>query len=265
MVHGSGPLDRDARVGNTAIFKELADAMTGHGIATFRYDKRNYYYRLALSVRPDVTIEEEVIEDAVAALKHVGATTRCTLLLGHSLGAYLAPRIATAEPALAGMILLAPAGRPMDQVLLGQFDFLLQHTNTNEGVKKRLEDSRKQLLDARGETGKQQKRGVFGEAAWRFFDSYDPFNDWKQHKLPTLALFAENDYQVTQADYRAWNRFAVDEPLLSVAMIPGVNHVFFPYEGLPSPAVYERGGVISPDVIKKISDFVQKTCRPKQA
>ena len=42
LVHGSGPNDRNETNGNTAIFRDLAQALSRQGIAVLRYDKRTY-------------------------------------------------------------------------------------------------------------------------------------------------------------------------------------------------------------------------------
>ena len=67
------------------------------GIATLRYDKRTFAFRGKLDPKTvaRMTVREEVIEDAAAALQFVGQMAEVdparVFLLGHSLGATLAP------------------------------------------------------------------------------------------------------------------------------------------------------------------------------
>ena len=67
LVHGSGPNDRDETVGANHVFKDIAEGLSSRGIVVLRYDKRTYAYR---SVVPrNIGIDDEVIQDAVAAVK----------------------------------------------------------------------------------------------------------------------------------------------------------------------------------------------------
>ena len=45
MVHGSGPSDMDERVMKLTPFKDLAEGLAGHGIASLRFDKRTYAHK----------------------------------------------------------------------------------------------------------------------------------------------------------------------------------------------------------------------------
>ena len=65
LIHDDGPYDMHMTLGETAVFDDIADLFGDMGIAVLRYNKRTYQY-------PDCavdTIEEEVIEDAVTAIR----------------------------------------------------------------------------------------------------------------------------------------------------------------------------------------------------
>ena len=70
LVHGSGPNDRDETVGPNRPFRDLAWGLASQGIAVFRYDKRTRVYAGKLNLR-NITVEQEVIEDALLALNAV--------------------------------------------------------------------------------------------------------------------------------------------------------------------------------------------------
>ena len=44
FVHGSGSSNMDENVGKLTPFKDLADGLAKHGIASIRYDKRSFSY-----------------------------------------------------------------------------------------------------------------------------------------------------------------------------------------------------------------------------
>ena len=127
LVHGSGPNDRDETIGPNKPFKDLAWGLASQGIAVLRYDKRTKVYPEKMAALKTLTVKEETIDDAVAAVELLRQTPNIdpqrVFVLGHSLGGYLAPRIAQADTDLAGLIILAGAARPLE-------DLMLEQTNT---------------------------------------------------------------------------------------------------------------------------------------
>ena len=128
LVHGSGPQDRDETVGGTRVFQDLAQGLASRGIAVLRYEKRTKAYQKELAGARDMTLNDEVVDDAVAALAVLrvspGVDPAKVFVLGHSLGAMLAPRIASRGDRPGGVILLAAPSRPMSEVVRDQVEAL---------------------------------------------------------------------------------------------------------------------------------------------
>src|SRR5512140_2903116 len=124
LVHGSGPQDRDESIGGLRPFQDLAQGLASRGIAVLRYEKRTKVYRKEMAAAGDVTVKEEVLDDALAAFRLLretpGVDRQRLFVVGHSLGALLAPRIAALDGALLGAVLLASPSRPMSEVVLDQ-------------------------------------------------------------------------------------------------------------------------------------------------
>ena len=59
LVHGSGPGDRDATVGQIKQFKDLALGLASRGIAVLRYDKRTRVHANLMRDLPGLTVKEE--------------------------------------------------------------------------------------------------------------------------------------------------------------------------------------------------------------
>ncbi|MDI6863441.1 MAG: DUF3887 domain-containing protein, partial [Pseudothermotoga sp.] len=100
LVHGSGPNDRDETIGPNKPFKDIAWGLASRGIAVLRYDKRTKVYPEECARMVDTfTINDETVDDAVNALnllkKFEKIDEKAIFVLGHSLGATMAPRIAT--------------------------------------------------------------------------------------------------------------------------------------------------------------------------
>ncbi len=99
LVHGSGPQDRDETIGPNKPFRDLAWGLGSKGVAVLRYVKRTKAYAGKLAKAMDLTVKEEVLDDALAAVdllrKVQGVDPNKIFVLGHSLGAMAAPRLAS--------------------------------------------------------------------------------------------------------------------------------------------------------------------------
>lgn len=123
IVAGSGPTDRNGNNPGlwTDTYKILADSLAARGIASLRYDKRG----IGRSIVPDLREEdmrfETGIDDAAAWIAWLGkrGTFSRIVVAGHSEGA-LVGMVAAGRGGVNGMITLAGAGYPMDEVLKWQ-------------------------------------------------------------------------------------------------------------------------------------------------
>src|SRR5262249_52803909 len=145
LVHGSGAHDADETIGPNKPFRDLAWGLAARGVASLRYEKRTYTHPKKLAEhKGPFTVKEEVVDDAVAAvrlaLSHKEVNAKKVFLLGHSLGGLMAPRVGEQEPRLRGLILLAGCTRPLEDLVLEQFDYLASlHDKLTEDDKKELE------------------------------------------------------------------------------------------------------------------------------
>lgn len=98
LVHGSGPHDMDETIGPNKPFKDLAEGLASKGVATLRYYKRTKRYPNEVMKEPEINIYNEVVDDALEAIKLAAAHDKLDekklFVLGHSLGGMLAPKIA---------------------------------------------------------------------------------------------------------------------------------------------------------------------------
>lgn len=98
MVHGSGANNMNESIGKLNLFKDLSEQLGDNGIASIRYDKRVFTYLDKISKDYSFTIYDEVIDDAISALKILKNDVRIDennlFIVGHSFGGQLAPVIA---------------------------------------------------------------------------------------------------------------------------------------------------------------------------
>ena len=123
MVHGSGPSNMDEKVMKLTPFKDLAEGLAGHGIASIRYDKRTFVYARKMK-KLNVTVREETIDDALLAadlLRQIPEIDGGNIfILGHSMGAMLAPRIDADGANAKGLILMAGTPYRLEEVVINQ-------------------------------------------------------------------------------------------------------------------------------------------------
>ncbi|AKF85217.1 hypothetical protein MFUL124B02_10540 [Myxococcus fulvus 124B02] len=253
LVHGSGPHDRDETVGPNKPFKDLAEGLSSRGIAVLRYDKRTKVY--AQQSAAGISMDDEVVVDAVAAVETLKARAdidpKHIFVVGHSLGALLAPEIAVRAAPVAGAVLLAPPGRAPWDIILAQLRYLEQPPELIASIEKDVE-----LLKA-GTLGDKKLLGA-PAAYWRDWASRDGVAMATKLARPPLILRGERDYQVTEEDVAVWKKGL---PRAEVVTIPGANHLFIQGTGKPHPAEYQTPGNVDARVIDTLSAFIRTSSR----
>ncbi len=268
LLHGSGSHDRDETLMVNKPFRDLAWGLATRGIAVLRFEKRNYAHTAKLmKMRESVTLKEEVIDDALAAAallrKHKEIDPKRIFILGHSLGALVAPRVGEQDPALAGLILLAGNSRPLEDLVIEQYEYLLPLQEA-DGKKREeiLADLRKKVArvkDAKlsAETpGKELPLGAPG-AYWKALKEYDQAATAAKLKMPLLVLQGERDYQVTMADFAGWKKALAGRKDVTLKSYPALNHLFMEGKGKSKPDEYTRAGHVAPEVIDDVAAWVK--------
>ena len=211
LVHGSGPSDMDESAYALKPFRDIANALTKAGVAVLRYDKRTYTYGEAIAAgdMTAFTVEEETIQDAIAAGRLLAGDPRVDperiCVLGHSLGAMLAPRIvAESGDLFCGMILACGTNATLLDVIVQQ--------NKDAAASLPLEERmqafsviglmQNQAEALPGKTAEQAKEtAIAGQCAYYFWEML-------QHPAPaaqltalakdTLIINGSRDFQVNQ-------------------------------------------------------------------
>ena len=242
MVHGSGASNMDEKVMKLTPFKDLAEGLAAHGIATLRYDKRSFAHGRKLLKRygSELTVKEEVIDDALLAVQMLKSDPRVdprrVHVLGHSMGAMLAPRIDAEGAGARGLIMMAGTPYRLEDIVLRQ---LKQGGASASPLRliARLEDrifSGKfdGLYDLDDETAKR-KRFAGGTTLYYFKEMgrRTAADYLLESDKPVLIMQGGKDFQVlAQDDFAQFQRLLVGRENTSYKLYPELNHCFV--EGL---------------------------------
>jgi dienelactone hydrolase len=245
FVHGSGASNMDEKVGKLTPFKDLAEGLASHGIASIRYDKRTFThgFKMATDKKLEVTVMEETIDDAILAAELLKQDHRIDperiFIIGHSMGGMLAPRIDAQGGNFRGLIIMAGSPRKLEEIMFDQNEMVLKTTKgfvhwiVRKQVAKlsRLFDGLYQLTDQQA-----KKKKVGGGTTLYYFKEMGshPAEDYlKNLEKPMLILQGEKDFQASaEKDFAAYKALLADKANVTFRLYPGLNHAFV-------PAVYE--------------------------
>ena len=239
LVHGSGSSNMDEKVGKLTPFKDIALGLAQRGVATLRYDKRSFAHglKMVLDKKHPITVWEETIEDALLASQLLRADTRIdpdrVFLIGHSMGAMLAPRIECSGGDFRGLILLAGSPRRLEEIMLEQMAEAMagmpgfaQKIAGKQRAK--FETLFRGLYDLSDEEAKAKKAGG-GTTLYYFKEMGQPtVAQWlDKTRKPMLVMQGGDDFQVKAAvDFEMYRELLSHRENVTFRLYPGLNHAF---------------------------------------
>jgi dienelactone hydrolase len=270
LVHGSGPQDRDETMPPNKPFRDLAWGLASQGIAVLRYEKRSHVYPASLGRVDSLTVKEEVLDDALSAVTLLRdrpeVDAQHIFVLGHGLGGYLAPRLGEACPQIGGLIILAGAARPLEDVILDQMIYVLSLSTADPLARQqRLAVLKKKVAlvkdPTRLPTAKASDLPLDIPAAyWLDLHTYHPAKVAQTLKQPMLFLLGEGDYHVTREDFQIWQDALSGRSDVQFSMYPGLNHLLMPIEGgqKVTPATYTVAAHVAEEVVNEVARWIKR-------
>lgn len=262
LLGGSGPVDRDSTVGANKPFRDLAAGLSARGIAVLRMDKRTVAH--PDSIGEGFTLDDEQVLDTLDALALLAADPRIDnrriFLLGHSLGAVAALRVANRQPSVAGLILCAAPARPLYELMVEQVRYFASLEGSPSPTMASQIAELEKIADSLATLDETSPHTmVLGAPTsyWLDLNRHDPIA--QAIDLPHRLLFIQGgrDDQVTMEDLTIWKtRLAQANRHATWSLHPTLNHLLIPGNHPSTPHEYNTPGHLAKEVIDIVSEFV---------
>ena len=236
FVHGSGASNMDEQIYKLTPFKDLAESLAERGIASIRYDKRTFAHARKMR-KLSITVREETIDDAILAADLLRSDPRidpdAVFIVGHSMGAMLAPRIDAEGGRFRGLVLMAGTPFRLEEIVVRQ---LRQAGQSRGGLMKAvvgLEDrifSKKfdGLYEMSDEEAKKKK--FAGSVTLYYFKEMGrktAADYLMESDKPVLILQGGMDFQVLPSeDFAAFREQLQGRENVEYRLYDELNHVF---------------------------------------
>ena len=274
FVHGSGPSNMDEKVGKVTPFKDLAEGLVKHGIASIRYDKRTFVHGFKLMREKNVTVKLETIEDAILATEILKKDARIDkdniYIIGHSMGAMLAPRIDAEGGDYKGLILMAGSPRKLEEIMMGQYEDVLSYTKglVHWIIKKQTAKLKIMFEGLYQLTDEEAKKKNMGNGMTLYY-----FKEMGEHSAPMyltaiqkpiLIMQGKKDFQATvEKDYNAYRQLLSDKTNVTFKLYENLSHAFVPSvygDIMKAKQEYNVEQHIGDNVISDIANWVKDSC-----
>ncbi|KAF2719340.1 hypothetical protein K431DRAFT_347992 [Polychaeton citri CBS 116435] len=233
MLAGSGLCDKDSSVGSQKPFKDIALGLAAQGIVSIRFDKATLAHNTRLRWRKQFTLEEaymgHALDTVMQAYQYEELSSNGIFIMGHSLDAFVDPRVMTTDLRVAGCIIVAgPSVLPCWSALR-QLHYLVS-------LDKKSESTDHPEIDAR---------------------NVNPIEKCRDDGGPVLVLQSGRDYQVTvQDDFVHWQAALADKAHVTMTVYDRLNHLFVAGHGQSTPQDYDQTGNVDEAAVLDICRWV---------
>jgi uncharacterized protein len=246
------------------IFRDVAWALAGAGIACLRYDKRGTGLSGGDKAVRSLTMLKKDVEAGIAYLRqHELMDGKRIGVFGHSEGGLIGPMVCKDDPTVKTLCFMGSAATNLKNVVEGQINFL-----SNLPEEKRVElglnlerDFKAEFVKFLQDIENGEEWGIqpIGEkvhlAWWREHFQSDPTKTIQAVKCPILILHGGKDFQapVREAELLGKALESVNHPDYEIVVFPNLNHPMFPIEGNSDGSEYnDPKGHISAEVLGNI-------------
>jgi len=256
LIAGSGPIDRNGNQNflKNNNLKKLAESLSNHGIATFRYDKRVVKQIKTGNIDKN-TMFDDFVKDAISVIEYFKKSNAYSkiYIIGHSQGSLVG--MLAGKDRIDGFISVAGAGQSIDNVIIEQ----VQKT-----APQYTEDAKRVFGIMRsGKTTSDYPPvlySLFNMDIQPFMINwmkYNPKEVIKSLDIPILIINGTKDLQVSVNEANMLKDAAQHADF---KIIDKMNHVMFIIDGddLENAKSYnESSRAVSQELLDSVIDFIK--------
>lgn len=261
LVHGSGDHDADESIGANKPFRDIAHGFAKKGIAVIRYNEST-----PRNTVKEFTIEADSLNDAAEAIKYASSCGKVDVdrivIVGHSLGGMMAPKIASDNKKVAAIVSLAGSPRRLEDIILDQNKIL---TKENKSVTEAM--YRLHMAQVNGEVKKVKSIDKSGAeiildhpaSYWYSLSKIDTHKIALSLDIPIFIAQGSVDFQVyADIDFLAWQELLKDKNNVTFRLYDNLNHLFMANNGRIDPTEYNIKDTVNQKVIDDIVKWILK-------
>lgn len=259
LIHGSGPSDMDETVGACKPFRDLAYDLAAQGVGTIRFDKMSF-------VHPELTatLADEYLDPVAEALRVLKQETGAekAIAVGHSQGGMLMPWLVS-ECGFDGGVALAGTPKQLWEISYQQ-NLAIMEQMSGEQLAAAQAQVNAELEKARKLATLEDTEMVFGLPAsyLKEMAALDQIELARSANVPMLFMWGNADFQVSRADFEAWEAGLSGGEAFAFMEYNGLNHLFMQAQEGDSianaSAVYARGGEMDLCVAADIAGWLKE-------
>jgi dipeptidyl aminopeptidase/acylaminoacyl peptidase len=274
-ITGSGQQTRDEALPLPGLekykpFRQIAEALAAKGIAVLRVDDRGVGKSTGLEGLKEAT-SFDFADDTRAQVAYLRSRPEIDpnriAMIGHSEGGIIGPMVASTDPKIAAVALMAGTAKTGEKVIMDQVAFGLDGNPNTTKEQREVALQRQQVMLTAAMAGDtsvtvpDQMRLPWYVA----FLKYDPLPTIGKVHQPILILQGAKDQQVTadQAPMLQEAALAAGNKDVTMHVFPGLNHLFLPSKtGAFTEYSHLEVTTLQPDVLDAITTWFQRTLKP---
>ncbi len=266
FIHGSGPQDKDATIYQNKPFKDIAEGLSLQGITSYRFDKKSLSYPSYFN-DDKYTIDEEVCNDIYTIVNYFKQDSIYPnykiILIGHSMGGMLLPKIANnLKNNINGIVMIAANSLPFQNIIDYQLKYLYSIDSAVE-LKNQITELQPKLKYLKSKnfilsSSKTLLPLNLPAPYWKSIINYNQLAEAKKIIIPTFIIQGQRDYQVSTENYKLWKKTLKNKSNFSFKLYPKLNHILLEGVDKSTPSEYQIQAKVPEYFIKDIAEWIVK-------
>jgi uncharacterized protein len=269
-ITGSGQQTRDEplpfpNLGGYKPMRQIAEALAAQGIAALRVDDRGVGSsggRDTLLTATTSSFADDVRTEVAYLRSRSQIDPKRIALVGHSEGGIIAPMLASTDPQIAAIVLMAGSGKRGDHISMDQLNDVLDKTpGVTPEIRAQKVAEEQDIIKAVQTGADLSKYPAQVKLPWiKEFWTYDPLPTIRKVQAPILILQGALDHQISPDQASMLETAAREGGNNDVTrrVFPTLNHLFLPAKTGSSTEYSSLTETEVPsEVLKVLSDWLR--------